>query len=111
MKPRNQKPLPNFRVTYDEAEAKRRVRLLLKMGRIVGQMAVGKDGRTVQTSSKKCAGVCPIGAMSRANMSRAVYVEIDGTADSRSSSGNFVIDNDATPLTPAGDKKIIALFK
>lgn len=111
MKPRNQKPLPNFSVTDDIVEAKRRVRLLLKMGRIVRQMAVGNDGWTVQTYSKKCTGVCAVGAMARANMSRAVYFEINRTADSRSSSGSFVIDNDATPLTRTGDKKIIALFK
>lgn len=111
MKPRNQKPLPNFIMTDDVAEAKRRVRLLLKMGRIVGPCCVGKTGGIAKIFSKKCTGVCAVGAMLRANMTKKVYGEIDGTADLRSFSGNFVAENEATPLTRAGDKKIIALFK
>lgn len=111
MKPRNQTPLPNFSVTDDVDEAKRRVRLLLKMGRIVGPARMGKSGLFVNRFSKKCAGVCAIGAMLRANMTEKVYDEIHRTADLRSFSGNFVAENEATPLTRTGDKKIIALFK
>lgn len=111
MKPRNRTPLPNFSVTDDVAEAKRRVRLLLKMGRIVGLTSVGKTGGIAKIFSKKCTGVCAMGAMLRANMTHGVYVEIEQTADLRSFSGNFVAENEATPLTRAGDKKIIALFK